>query len=343
MNTEFHYWLTGLIAKESGFTKDEATIIAYSSEYVDENDVEFEIKKNKKDKKPYQNKISQTMNILRPMENLLKIYPLFHFIPGEPDSETAVRHDGKMHLLNTTPNSGNANEILDSAFKSSSDARLYRIGIATHAYVDTWAHQNFVGANDSFNNIGLDPKPNIGHADAESHPDYISHRWEDQRLINSTVNNRERFLLAAHALFMRYVEYLKTQGREDRKSRWPELERILINLMGPTYTGSKNRYADARMQKYLEQIDWLAEFDQRLWFDRAINTDVNGFLEDSHDELKRKAYVFRDDYYWKPDQDHTETHWFRFQEAVKEHQNTASKILSSTFAKINIDIINLDR
>jgi len=44
MNTEFHYWMTGLIAKEAGFSEDHAKIIAYSSEYVDENDVSFKIK-----------------------------------------------------------------------------------------------------------------------------------------------------------------------------------------------------------------------------------------------------------------------------------------------------------
>ncbi|MBT3489581.1 MAG: hypothetical protein HN455_07915, partial [Gammaproteobacteria bacterium] len=43
MNREFHYWITGLIAKEAGFTEADAKIIAYASEYVDENDVSYTI------------------------------------------------------------------------------------------------------------------------------------------------------------------------------------------------------------------------------------------------------------------------------------------------------------
>ncbi|WP_339041683.1 DUF6765 family protein [Candidatus Lariskella endosymbiont of Hedychridium roseum] len=41
---------------------------------------------------------------------------------------------------------------------------LYWIGIATHAFLDTWAHQNFTGTMDDFNGF-LDIKsiiiPNI--------------------------------------------------------------------------------------------------------------------------------------------------------------------------------------
>lgn len=39
MDTEFHYYITGIIARAAGFSEDEAKIIATSSEYVDENDV----------------------------------------------------------------------------------------------------------------------------------------------------------------------------------------------------------------------------------------------------------------------------------------------------------------
>lgn len=206
MNTEFHYWLTGLIAKRAGFSDDEAATIAYASEYVDENDVSFRIKNSSGGE--YSNYISQTMNILKPKNKLLRIYPVFHFIPGEPNARSARRNDGKMHLLNTTPNSENANEIIEDAFKSHRDTRLYRIGIASHSYVDTWAHQNFVGWYDYFNNIGLDIKPDIGHADGEHHPDWISHRWIDNRLVESEVNNRSRFLAASEALFLKYCEYI---------------------------------------------------------------------------------------------------------------------------------------
>jgi len=43
MNTEFHYYVTGIIAHAAGFKEDEAKKIATASEFVDENDVPFTV------------------------------------------------------------------------------------------------------------------------------------------------------------------------------------------------------------------------------------------------------------------------------------------------------------
>ena len=39
MNMEFHYQATGIIAQRTGFTDEEAKVIAYCSEYVNETDI----------------------------------------------------------------------------------------------------------------------------------------------------------------------------------------------------------------------------------------------------------------------------------------------------------------
>jgi len=341
MDTEFHYWLTGLIAKRAGFTDQESHTIAYASEYVDENDITYYINTDSsrgKSKKQvsYSNYISQTMDILKPKSELMRVYPIFHFLPGDPMAETAYRRDGMMHLLNTTPNSQNANELLDAAFKSGNDARLYRIGIATHAYVDTWAHQNFVGWYDYFNRIGMDPKPNIGHADGERHPDWVSHNWEDERLVESYVSNRTRFIDAAEALFNKYCHYIKVEQGLDNSGGWQALEQELIDLMGPTYSGSNIRYRERRLDGYRKQIPWLGgDFDERSWFDAAIDTDVRG-LRDSKNGIGVKFNFIRDEYYWRDEPNRTDSDWYKFQEAVKEHEKTALTMLSETFSKMGI-------
>ncbi len=337
MDTEFHYWMTGLIANRAGFTEEESKVIAYSSEYIDENDVSLTIK-SKKGGSDYNNFVSQTMNILKPKGQLIRIYPIFHFIPGEPDAETARRRDGKMHLLNTTPNSPNANEFIDDAFKSSEDIRLYRIGIASHGFVDTWAHQNFVGYFDSFNNIGLDPKPDIGHADAEHHPDWVSHFWVDNRLVQSDVSNRDRFLAAAQALFAKYCGYLKVHSQIDNSESWEDVANELVNLMGPTHTGNTNKYHDVRIRGYQDKIKWLGnEFDERIWFDAAIDEKIHG-MKDSLEGLPAKFTIFRDEYFWHDEENRENTDWYRFSEAVKEHEQFAIKVLTPTFRKIGINL-----
>ena len=336
MDTEFHYWITGLIAHRAGFSKKESALIAYSSEYVDENDVSFQIK-NKHKGGSYSNHISQTMNILKPKSELMRIYPVFHFIPGEPNASFARRRDGKMHLLNTTPNSENANEIIDAAFKAPEDTRLYRIGIATHSYVDTWAHQNFVGWYDYFNNIGLDIKPDIGHADAEHHPDWVGHVWVDNRLVDGDVNNKLRFLSASRELFHKYCYYIKTEKNKDNCAEWEKLEKELIDLMSPTFTGNCNRYKDKRVESYKKILDWFPDFDDRKWFDAAIKTKVRG-VKDSHEGIKAKFTVFEDEYYWHDELNKEETDWFRFQETVKDHEKFALKLLAPTFKGMGIDL-----
>ena len=336
MNTEFHYWLTGLIAKKAGFSDDEVSTIAYASEYVDENDVSFRIKN--KAGGEYSNYISQTMNILKPKNKLLRIYPVFHFIPGDPNIRSARRKDGKMHLLNTTPNSKNANEIIEEAFKSHRDTRLYRIGIASHSYVDTWAHQNFVGWYDYFNNIGLDIKPDIGHADGEHHPDRISHRWIDNRLVESEVNNRSRFLSASKAIFKKYCEFIKKEKQQDNSSEWGKLETKLVDIMGPTYTGNRSKYKNQRLEKYKENLgEFLPEFNERKWFDEAIKTKVRG-MKDSHEGFKETFTIFEDEYYWRDEDNKEKTDWYKFQEAVKETQRSTIKLLSPTFKKMGVDL-----
>jgi hypothetical protein len=103
----------------------------------------------------YEVYISQTMNILMPRRELMRIYPIFHFLPGDPMAPSARRSDGKMHILTTTPGSHLAYKIMKAASEDNGPHRLHRLGVAAHAFVDTWAHQNFVGWYDGMNGADL--------------------------------------------------------------------------------------------------------------------------------------------------------------------------------------------
>ena len=335
MDTEFHYYMTGIIAKAAGFNGDEAKTIAAASEYVDENDVCLKIE-DRSGGEVYENYISQTMNILKPKRRLMRIYPVFHFVPGDPADEMAYRNDGKMHLLNTTPNNEIANNLMDEAFKVPEDARLYRIGIATHAYADTWAHQNFVGWYDYFNNIGLDPKPDIGHADAEHHPDWPAHRWEDERLVKDEIDNTDRYIDAAEKIYGKYRGYLELINR-NADTEWDDLCRQLITAMGPSFSGNSNCYSEERINRYREIAPWLGDFDEADWFNDAIEIKVRG-LKDSESGLLSMFTMLRDKLYWKDGMDKEKTDWFRFQESVKGHQKFAMGFLEKLFNKMGIDL-----
>ncbi len=61
-------------------------------------------------------------------------------------------------------------------------------------------------------------------------------------------------------------------------------------------------------------------------------------LQDSHDGLRSRLTVFSDKYFWKEGVDHAETHWLRFQEAVKAHERFGLELLGPLFAKMGIDL-----
>lgn len=339
MDTEFHYWITGIVAREAGFDQNEAKTIAHSSEYVDENDVSITVL-DRSSPARYVNFVSQTMNILQPKNELMRIYPIFHFVPGDPGALSARRRDGKMHLFNTTPNSEFANELLKDAFTAPEELRLYRIGIATHAFVDTWAHQNFTGWHEHFNALGLNVVPNIGHADAKHHPDWVGHRWADDRLVDGDINNNHRFLSAASELFNHYCDYLVAQGRYPAGSRppWDPLQQKLVAIMGTAVGGDKNYYQERRIGRYLELAPWLGPgFSEAIWFDEAIETEVRG-LRDSKDSITSPFFVFKDHYYWRDGRTKERTNWYRFQTAVKAHERYALELLSPRFKQIGIDL-----
>ena len=91
MNIEFHYYLTKYLALEAGFDNNEAEIIAYSSQYVDDNSTQYKIKFP--DGSAYENYMTQTKSITRPRKQLMRIYLLFHFMPGNPTSPKTRRKD----------------------------------------------------------------------------------------------------------------------------------------------------------------------------------------------------------------------------------------------------------
>ena len=347
MDIEFHFYQTYLIAARAGFDPKTAHLIAYSAQFVDDNDTIYEVChnndpvydiSNKREESHYRNYISQTKNILKPGYELVRIYPLFHFIPGDSFHPGAWRKDGAMHWLNTTPNSDNARAIMDAALKVGTP---YRIGIAAHSYVDTWAHQNFVGVFDDFNSmdtvLGL-VAPNVGHADAGYQPDEVRLVWEDRRLVAPRISNNDRFESAAQHLFWKLADHVAKERGQTKAYHVPD--ELIEDLKWATYSVKLSR--SQRIDRYralslrdaylhdppskrydygfsVKQLrEWTLDqkdYDECEWFNDAVRT-------------RPWWEIFSPRCTWKHKSPYVRTHWFWFQEAVKGHQNTAWSILS---------------
>jgi hypothetical protein len=330
MDIEFHYYMTYLIATKAGFGVEDALTISTACQYVDDNNIVLEIDKGKVS--AYRNYISQTMNILKPKNKLFRIYPLFHFIPGEPESPTALRKDGKMHWLNTTPGSKNANQIFAAALATDD---LYRIGVACHGYADTWAHQNFVGYFDDYNAMASPlskATPNIGHADASHTPDWPALVWQDKRLLHERVDNKMVFLDAAEHLLKAFVRYIdSTVGEGGLNEKAAELRRDLAWAIGER--DQCNCFKQERIDRYRELSNHtgdggreLVHYDEECWLDAAISEKVRG-LRDRADFSLARWDPITDVYTWRDRQSYRQSAWYNFQEAVKNHQNEAWEIL----------------
>jgi len=330
MNIEFHYYLTKYLALEAGFDNNEAEIIAYSSQYVDDNSTQYKIELP--DNSTYENYITQTKNITRPRKQLMRIYLLFHFMPGNPTSPRTRRKDGKMHLLNTTSSSTHAQEIFYDATKSEN---LYSLGIASHMLADTISHQNFIGNFDEMNamkGVWETLSPNIGHADAGYKPDIPNLVWHDPRLIeeNATIDNTERILLASNKLYKNFLMFTASP------TNWTEVKanitNILKNKIDERHLSLYKNQLKERIGKYQELIsnhDANAEYDPYSWFSDAVTEDIN-FLDDKKvkfDPIKDKL-SFGEKY--------KQTNWYRFQEAAKNYQKRAADRMEPIFSQIEI-------
>ncbi|MBI4686644.1 MAG: hypothetical protein HY756_02530 [Nitrospirae bacterium] len=327
MDKEYHYYITFIIALRAGFKKDEAYKIAYSSQYTDDNDTPYEINEGQDD--AYENYISQTENITKPQEERLRIYTIFHFMPGTPDEIWRVsldRKDGKLHLLNTIPNNQNAAALLRDALKS---GNFYWIGIATHMFADTFAHQNFVGFKDEFNAMegfleGL--LPNIGHAEAKYQPDIPNLRWKDERLTSKykARHNRSIFLEATGCIFDQYCSLTKPPQPEALKKA---LLDDIGNAIGKEADKDTNALRSQRQKRYKGLLKKnYVEYKKKSWFNEAIRYERDPLTVGVSNT---EALLF-----WK--EGFKNSDWYLFQEAVKEHQRKAKEILNPTFERMEV-------
>ena len=332
MKIEFHYYITHLIAARAGFRGNDLRILAYASQFTDDNDKVYVVNKHQANR--YQNRISQTLNPLKGHRARLEVYPLFHFIPGDPNAESAKRKDRNRSPFVTTPDSPNANRIIDEAIRT---GNLYQIGIASHAYADTWAHQNFVGYKSGFNAFSgmfnwLVPDsliPNIGHADAGTCPDQPRLTWDDERTTGEPLNNRENFLDAAGCLFNKFRMMAdSTCSSEsldaDRESLQKDIADIMDGSVDDEDLGEEriSRYSELATTKAYGEVV-IDKYKPDGWFNVVVRTQhLRRGVAGKGIGKRRELFHFRKNY------QHSD--WFKFQEAVESYAEMAKTVLCET-------------
>lgn len=300
MDLEFHYYITFIIAAHAGYSYPQALRIAYSSQYVDNNLYSQRIF-CPLDATLYENEISATYSPITSQQGN-KTLLCHHFLPGSGTDYYIV-----------TPNSPLANHLLQQALTTQDP---YLIGIAAHAYSDTWAHQNFKGFYDSHNatrNFASNLIPAIGHAQFGVVPDCVAIRWQDPRTGRYIFNNF-RFRQAALCLFDHFAA---SNNLSNSGAARKELSLQLRKLLGKTadYVFLRQEITKRwRIKKYIAEARvkygyYLPHYDEDLWWEEAV-------------ELKNLNY------YWRC-ANYRESNWYSFQEAVKKWKRMAWQKISS--------------
>ncbi|HUJ16660.1 MAG TPA: DUF6765 family protein [Nitrospirota bacterium] len=309
MQIDFHYYLIYGLAKEAAYTDADAEVLAYASQYVDNNKERQYVVSDEFGRfyvdfpKRIEDATEITFPIITQGEDFTCFdlhvqryaYCPFHFIPG--DNKASI--NGHTNPLCTDEGCTRSTALVNAA-KSQND--LYKLGIALHTYADTWSHTRFSAFHEDWNrvyhNIVKNIPPNIGQAEVLTMPDEISTTWRDER-INEDIKNRDRAIQAMEAIFG-----LINKG----SASWSGVKGACEQFVGAT--DSNSRIKQIR-NKYSIQF----EYDEDKWINEALSFIRNtGNILDATTipgaPLPRPGFVnitLKDG----------NAHWIRFQHAAK--------------------------
>lgn len=276
MQIDFHHTVTYVCSRIVGFNHEEANIISYSSQYVDDATNSGLIKfKNG----AMYNRISSahtTFDIKSHMNKLEnhQVWVPFHFLPGNDGKKAGYNNLGRFYKkLICKPNSYISNDMVTSAIKDNKkEYSLHRLGITMHVYVDTFAHQGFAGIIHEVNEVNdlkleneklsdfdelksqsLSKRFPMGHGAALECPDKPYLKWSYKNGIKHSKRvNRDNLVIFKDAvlnMIKKLKEYRKKSKLDILETQNKDIEKIYYNLEHYTIPNGEKRH-----KKWLEDI-----------------------------------------------------------------------------------------
>ena len=220
MQIDGHHTLTYIAARLAGFPHRQASIIAYSAQYVDDATNSGLIRF---DNDAMYSRISSAHKMLdyRNSDELSnhRVWIPFHFLPGNGGVPAGENPKGSfIKKIVCTADSHVARDMLRACTNDfEKPYALHRLGITMHVYADSWAHQGFAGVNHKINEVSKMKSNNksldrnffnkilnfflsesfpLGHGAALSYPDHPTLVWEYRNGLKEKVkrNNLEMFM-----------------------------------------------------------------------------------------------------------------------------------------------------
>lgn len=250
MQIDFHHAVTYVLARLAGYIHDDARIIAYAAQYVDDASnkglIEFS-----DDTAPFYHIASSHVlwdaGNLRATEDR-EVWVPFHFLPGNNGEEPgAALGEPMIKRLVCCTDSPLSRDMWRACREARSEANWrQRLGITTHVYADTFAHYAFVGVINDINKIsdlkftgagvldkmadwlsrGITEVENLGHGCVFKCPDgpYLQWSYRDH---DGNLCQRDNASNFAHACDRIFYNYLLYRG-ETAARQIPDADRRLI-------------------------------------------------------------------------------------------------------------------
>ncbi len=194
-------------------------------------------------------------------------------------------------------------------------------------------------------------------------PDIPNLIWDDPRLLgkNQVVNNKKRFLDAAKKMFRGYANH---NNVENIAERWGEMKGELEEAIGKCCSDVDEcrKEQSRRLKAYKKIYPEVPEYGKTEWQEGALIPKGKGVLSVCDDvwQFFRKGSEVRwraiakpaslVEVYWpkrcriykfRARGKLQKSHWYRFQEAVKTHQNNAINLLQNRYEQVGAAVRNV--
>jgi len=300
MQMDFHYCAMKVLAFQAGFSKEDAEIIAFASQYVDDA---CEHKPLRVAGLPQRFRANGNrlfdptctawdgINYFRTFYTDVqrKVFIPFHFLPGSPIAEGQ-----SLRRLLVQPASRLAKQLMDASLAFWREqqggvdrlAAMIRLGITLHTFADTFSHQHFSGrhsyaenqrfrvqtwspATGKWKRVGFFRQwlvlprlilPSIGHANAYDVPDWPGVDWRVNRHCRARLRTHSNPQCAIDACAQIFT-YLQ-QASGTTRVEWSDFEQ---NLMLALSAGSGKKPKE-QLKVWAKKFPELAfTYDLQNW------------------------------------------------------------------------------
>jgi hypothetical protein len=279
MQIDGHHTMTYVAARFAGYGHKQASVIAYSAQYVDDatnggvvcfnNDAMYSRIASAHRMLDYRNSDELSNH---------QVWVPFHFLPGNGGRPAGENPEGSfIRKLVCYPDSFVARDMLRACFNDRQKPyALHRLGITMHVYADTWAHQGFAGVNHKINEVE-DLKSNskaqdrqffnkitnfflsesfpLGHGAALSYPDQPSLVWEYRNGLDEHVSrsNPEIFVEAVDRMCRAMRCFREGDPEMDLEAK-PGLPEADAKVVRSLITSIKDHEGEKRHERWMEEI-----------------------------------------------------------------------------------------